>query len=164
MKNRVVMTESQLQASILDLCRHHRLLAPPGAAVRFASKISFDQDACWMWTACTNNNGYGRFSVGCNRLVYPHRLMYEVMVGPIPEDLEIDHTCRERRCVRPDHLETVTHLENLRRKSEHITHCVNGHALQGDNVYRWAKAPNRRLCRTCRIARAAARRRRLAGA
>lgn len=157
------MTEPQLQSSILDLCRHHRLLTKPGAAVRFITKFVIDLDGCWLWTACTNEKGYGRFSVGDNRLVYPHRLMYEVMIGPIPAHLEIDHTCRVRRCLRPDHLETVTHEENLRRKIA-VTRCVNGHLLEGDNVYRWSKTPTRRSCRTCRIKRAAERRRRLANA
>jgi hypothetical protein len=83
--------------------------------VRFWSKVDQGED-CWRWTACTSN-GYGRFSVK-RQPVLAHRFAYELLVGPIPEGLELDHLCRNRWCVNPDHLEPVTHDENVRRAND----------------------------------------------
>lgn len=69
---------------------------------------------CWMWQGQQHTNAYGRTSIG-GKKVYPHRLMYELMVGPIPKGLTIDHTCDTPLCVRPEHLEPVTRAENIRR-------------------------------------------------
>jgi len=84
---------------------------------RFMTKVAIHGDQpedCWEWTAGENGVGYGRFHVD-GRLVYPHRFAYELYVGPIPEGLDLDHVCRNRRCVRPSHLEPVTRRENLLR-------------------------------------------------
>lgn len=75
---------------------------------------------CWEWTAKRSPTGYGYIGRGGRagmRLV--HRLSYELAYGEIPEGLEIDHRCRNRCCVRPEHLEPVTHLENIRRGNQH---------------------------------------------
>ena len=68
------------------------------------------ETGCWEWDACLNDAGYGL--KGHHRA---HRLMYEKHKGPIPEGLQIDHICRNRKCINPDHLEAVTHAENGRR-------------------------------------------------
>jgi hypothetical protein len=70
-------------------------------------------DGCWEWMGGKQWGGYGLFRGAC-----AHRLFYELLVGPIPAGLEIDHLCRNRSCVRPTHLEPVTHLENMRRARE----------------------------------------------
>lgn len=70
---------------------------------------------CWIWTGQINPDGYGWFGLaGKNELV--HRYVYEMLVGPIPEGLEIDHLCMVRPCLNPPHLEAVTHAENTRRR------------------------------------------------
>lgn len=69
---------------------------------------------CWEWTASLDTKGYGRMMY-YDRQLTAHKIAYMTMVGPIPEGLEIDHLCRNTRCVRPDHLEAVTHEENMRR-------------------------------------------------
>lgn len=87
-------------------------------------------DECWEWTGNTSRLGYGMFSLdGKSRSA--HRVSYEWFVGTIPEGLEIDHLCRNRRCVRPEHLEAVSHHENVRR-GINVTrlHCKLGHLLQ----------------------------------
>jgi HNH endonuclease len=71
-------------------------------------------DDCWNWTGNLQSSGYGVITE--NRKSYVvHRLTYTWVKGPIPVGLEIDHLCRNKRCVRPDHLEAVTHGENVRR-------------------------------------------------
>lgn len=68
-----------------------------------------------------------------NRLYTVHRVAYELLVGDIPEDYEVDHLCRVRHCVNPAHLEAVTRAENMRRMPHQIrklTHCIRGHELK----------------------------------
>lgn len=108
---------------------------------------------CWIWTASTFVSGYGQVKLdGKNRRV--HRVAYELAYGPIPDGLVIDHLCRVKRCCRPDHLEAVTQQENLLRGdtvnavNAAKTHCVNGHALSGPNVY-VNPTSGHRSCRAC---------------
>lgn len=94
---------------------------------------------CWLWIGPLCGAGYGRMTIGGER-PGAHRLSYELFVGPIPEGLELDHLCRTRCCVNPDHLEPVTQRENGRRGfsapaiNARKTHCPEGHPLSGDNV------------------------------
>ena len=93
---------------------------------------------CWLWTGRLHD-GYGYISVG-PRQRRAHRLVYELLVGPVPPDLDLDHLCRIRRCVNPDHLEPVTRRENLRRspliyRRPAGTHCRNGHQRTPENAY-----------------------------
>ena len=90
--------------------------------IRLTSKFLIGDD-CWEWTAHRNSYGYGIISINYkNRQA--HRIMYEEFIGPIPEELQLDHLCRNRACVRPDHLEPVTCGENLNR----------GHASRGTTM------------------------------
>lgn len=73
-------------------------------------------EGCWEWTGSKDLNGYGRLNGGAGRSPVPaHRAVYEALVGPIPDGLEIDHICFNHGCVNPAHLEPVTHSENMRR-------------------------------------------------
>ncbi len=120
---------------------------------RFWSKVDRQVDGCWVWTAALTA-GYGSFGVRHGVVRRAHRLAYEYLVGPIPEGLQLDHLCRNRACVRPDHLEPVTCRENLLRgvgptaQRSAQTQCVNGHALTGGNVY--IKPNGCRNCRACK--------------
>lgn len=80
---------------------------------RFWSKVN-KTDSCWIWTATLYDSGYGRFRYN-NKWNKAHRIAYNFLVGEIPEGLELDHLCRVRCCVNPDHLEPVTHRENMVR-------------------------------------------------
>ena len=80
---------------------------------------------CWVWTASVNNVGYGQLKDG-PRTAKAHRLSYEWCVGPIPDGLVIDHLCRVRRCVNPDHLQPVPQMVNSQRQGIRINN-KSGH-------------------------------------
>ena len=117
---------------------------------RFMKFVEPDGE-CLRWQGALDPCGYGRFRLrGRSPLV--HRVAYEHFVGPIPEGLEIDHTCRVRDCVFHGHLEAVTHRENLRRGNNPMsmrTHCPQNHPYDFENTY---VIPNGggRGCRKCR--------------
>lgn len=121
--------------------------------------IKIGNGGCWRWKGAIvggENGGYGQFRVGDRRIV-AHRVAYELLVGPIPEGLELDHLCRNRWCVNPAHLEPVTHLENMRRaprwQDKNIkTHCIRGHEYTPENTYVNKKTGARR-CRMCMLRR-----------
>ena len=121
------------------------------AEERFWSYVE-KAEGCWLWTRGKHSLGYGTFWDG-TRLVKAHRFAYELLIGPVPEGLELDHLCRNPTCVRPDHLEAVTHRENMRRGMSpawalHNTNtCKRGHSL-GDAYVRKSGG---RVCRTCTL-------------
>lgn len=90
---------------------------------RFLAKVEISSTSgCWIWTGSLDNHGYGRLALGLKsegqRPVAAHRLAHEWWVAPIPDGYEVDHLCRVRHCVNPEHLEAVTHAENVRRAWE----------------------------------------------
>jgi hypothetical protein len=104
---------------------------------------------CWEWTGATTRSGYGTYMFD-GYAFRAHRLVYELLVGPIPDGLTLDHLCRNKRCVNPDHLEPVTRGENSRRNllGKRSELCKNGHrkGITRKGGYR--------VCRTCVNARA----------
>ena len=130
---------------------------PVSAEKRFWAKVDKKgPNECWFWEAGMNDDGYGRFFYKrVNKkclIVYAHRFVYELMVGPIPEGLEPDHLCRNPACVNPAHLELVTRRTNTLRgigpsaQKAQQTHCLRGHPFDLFNTYR---NNGRRQCRIC---------------
>lgn len=119
---------------------------------------------CWFWTGAERGGGYGTASLE-NRARPAHWLVYAALRGPVPKDHELDHLCRVRPCCNPDHLEPVTHKENMRRspvagiaratQQSTKTHCPKGHPYSGDNLMvfegrAWQKPrAQNRICRIC---------------
>lgn len=129
------------------------MIHSPEFGARFWSKVQkVDCGGCWMWVGAATRQGYGQINVQ-GRMAYAHRVSYEMAVGPIPVGLQIDHLCRNRRCVNPDHLEPVTRRENILRgdgitaRNARKTHCAKGHSFAGDNLYVYPDG--NRGCRIC---------------
>jgi len=124
------------------------------AITRFESKfIPVPESGCWIWLAATSQKGYGQFKLN-GRMHAAHRVSYELYRGRIPEGLGLDHLCRVRCCVNPDHLEPVTDKVNCHRgfslqaMNMRKTYCVNGHPLAGLNLQ--ARPDGGRRCRACK--------------
>lgn len=121
-------------------------------------------ETCWFWTGGTSR-GYGRFWLA-GRTPQAHRVAFEDAHGPIPVRMVLDHLCRNRNCVRPDHLEVVTPGENVLRgvglsaENKRKSSCKAGHPLSGDNLY--IDPRDQRVCVTCQRARVTAWRKRKA--
>jgi hypothetical protein len=82
---------------------------------RFLSYVSVQENGCWLWTGGKNGDGYGNFRDENRVSRGAHRWSYEYFVGPVPQGLDLDHLCRNRACVHPEHLEPVSHRENGHR-------------------------------------------------
>jgi hypothetical protein len=106
---------------------------------------------CWNWTGAKDRHGYGRISIRPDGTKFTHRVAYELLIGPIPQGLSLDHLCRNTSCCNPAHLEPVTHAENVRRgASGPKTHCPRGHEYTPENTYvRTRSGKGSRECRTC---------------
>lgn len=119
--------------------------------VRFRSRCELSTGGCWLWKGAVTGDGYATISKD-NKTRYVHRMAYEHFVAPIDAGLVVDHLCRVRNCVNPEHLEAVTNKENLRRgatATQPATHCKRGHEFTADNTAIQGST-GRRRCRTCR--------------
>lgn len=106
---------------------------------------------CVLWAGAIDSDGYGRVRFR-DKTPPAHRAAYELAHGPIPDGLQIDHLCRVRSCVNPEHLEAVTTQTNTLRgegiSAQHArkTTCPLGHPFD----MTWKSTPSRRRCRACR--------------
>lgn len=110
-------------------------------------------DGCWEWNGSKTGHGYGKV-LHQKRIRVAHRVLYELLVGPVPDGLELDHLCRNPGCVRFDHLEPVSHAENIQRAHDR-DHCKRGHERTPENTYQYAYG---RRCKPCQQANQARRR------
>jgi hypothetical protein len=109
---------------------------------RFMDKVSPEPNSgCWLWDAYVSKDGYGRFGVG--RIAHEaHRISYKLFNGEIPKDMCVDHICKIRSCVNPNHLRLLTRSENSKNQinaNSKKTHCKLGHDLTFNYGRRYCK-------------------------
>lgn len=132
---------------------------PVAPEIRFWRFVAPEPNCgCWLWMGTGTKDGYGHFQVKTNVCAKAHRFSYEMHKGPIPAGMQIDHKCKVRCCVNPDHLEAVTFYENQKRSTltftaryGNATHCIRGHEFTTENT-RVLPRPNgrpgtRRICK-----------------
>ena len=125
---------------------HHVPAVKKTALERFEDKYAPEPNSgCWLWLSSLRD-GYGTFRVG-RKMVPAHRFSYEAQFGAVAEGLVLDHLCRVRCCVNPQHLEPVTNQVNVKRGAELKTHCPQGHPYSGENLYLYKG--RHRICRKC---------------
>lgn len=118
---------------------------------RIAGRYSVDPGGCWIWHGAVSNGRYGSiFYQG--RMQKAHRVAWILVNGPVPENRDLDHLCRNTRCINPDHLEPVSRSENLRRsplmdRHSMRTHCIRGHEFTSENTRR--RSNGHRVCKEC---------------
>lgn len=119
---------------------------------RVKARITIDSNGCWIWNGAKTSGGYGHVKTGLTTYKHAHVVTYEDKYGPVTEGLELDHLCRVRACCNPDHLEAVTHTENVRRGGAMVRKCAHP-----DSEFYRRKSNGRIVyCRTCRRKRRAA--------
>jgi len=118
----------------------------------FWSKLTVTARGCWEMG--NKPDAYGGFWLD-GKAHGAHRIAWQRLVGPIDDNLDVDHVCRNRPCCNPSHLEPVTRQVNIQRayspslEVAQRTHCTKGHELTADNVVK-SKVPYKR-CKTCHI-------------
>lgn len=127
--------------------------APESLRTRFMRRTVITEDGCWIWQGPTVKKGYGRTVVGSRvdgtrHSVSVHRAAYEEIVGPLPDDLTLDHECENTACWNPDHLTPQTAVRNKQLAAERATTCRRGHPRTPENTYVEPKN-GRRHCRVC---------------
>jgi hypothetical protein len=128
------------------------------AEERFWRYVTIDPSGCWLWAGHKTVDGYGMFTTRSGRpdgsrggrLTSAHRFSYLLLKAAIPAGFHVDHLCRIKNCVNPEHLEAVTQLENNRRRTAVRTHCKRGHPITEENIT--VTSDGKKICKPCGVA------------
>jgi len=136
----------------------------PNEKEKFNSKYRIEPNGCWIWTAFINQYGYGRFRIGGKKF-QAHRVSYAIAHNGLYARLVVDHLCRDKACVNPEHLELVTVRENtirgdtpkiMKERFSKMVSCRRGHKYNKANTYYYKRHTNNgntyiiRLCKKCK--------------
>lgn len=144
----------QHEAVVRDNLSKTKSKLTPVAFQRLVSSIRFTK-TCWIWKARQTSKGYAEFYIK-SKPIRAHKLIYEMIVSPVPVGLQLDHLCRVRHCVNPLHLEPVTPKVNVLRgngvtaQNARKTHCIKGHPLTKENITTTRGSRDCRLCNNIR--------------
>lgn len=132
--------------------KRHRVANDTPMLEKLLAKSRVDEHGCWIWIAGFNRLGYGQVHDSDRNLdLLAHRASYTLFRGQIPDGLALDHLCRQPRCINPEHLEPVTHRENMARvkaaNHDAKSECPSGHPYSFANT--WMSSEGYRKCRTC---------------
>ncbi len=114
------------------------------------------KEHCHFWLGA-KTHGYGTFKISSEKSVKAYRFAYELVHGPIPNELDLHHLCQNPPCVNPAHLEPLTrkvHIhkgESFAAKEARQTHCLRGHPLSGANLGIFKRKKQGRFCKTCKL-------------
>lgn len=135
----------------------------PDAIKKYHERIIISENGCWVWQGYKQKSGYSIINPGSDNNVRKlgHRHIYEILVGPIPPGLTLDHLCRNPPCVNPEHLDPCTLIENINRAIPYRakTHCPRGHEYTASNTMFNMKGS--KACRKCKNDKQKAKRRAL---
>jgi hypothetical protein len=117
----------------------------------FMDRVNYTSTGCWEWQGAKKPTGYGNVR-NDGRTKMPHRVVFELVYGPIEESFEVDHLCRNRACCNFGHLEKVIRTENIsradmRKDYSSRTHCNKGHPFSGKNLS--LRSDGGRRCKIC---------------
>jgi hypothetical protein len=135
--------------------RHYRRMKTKGSTVDphvdNLSRYEIDSQGCWVWSGTLYGNGYGKLTREIHGTRLAHRAFYIEHRSPIADGLELDHLCRNRACVNPNHLDPVVRSVNIQRgyDARQDGRCKNGHDLTAVDAYYVEPGSGRRQCRRC---------------
>jgi HNH endonuclease len=153
------VTKKKTRFCSLRCARAAQPIAYCDPAQRFLRRLCIQPNGCWRLRGSETPSGYGRIRLrgAGGKLVAAHVFAYEIKYGSVPEGMELDHTCRNRWCCHPDHVEPVTHRTNVLRGAAPMAqihnsgHCTRGHRFNEENTYFYKHGSRKGRVAFCKV-------------